>query len=308
VAVAAAGLNPVDYKIREGKLKLIRNYRLPVVMGNELAGTVLGRGPGVTQFAEGERVFARVDQDRLGAFAEQAVVSEAHLAHLPDRIDFDAGAGAGVPLAGLTALQALRDELRVARGQRVFIGGGAGGVGTFAIQLAKWLGAEVTTTTSPRGEALVRRLWADVVIDYTRTNFERELRDCDAAFDLVGGDSLHRTFAVVKRGGLVVSIAGLPEPLTATKDLGRGAGLAALFWLASASTRRRARRSGTRYRYLFMHPSGPELAELAALLEAGTLQAVVDKVFPFTDMAEAFRYLEGGHAKGKIIVRMDAGR
>ena len=301
IRVAAAGLNPVDYKIREGKLKIIRRYPLPAVMGNELAGTVIARGAGATRFEEGDRVFTRVDKDRLGAFAELAAVAEAHVARMPASLDFETAAG--VPLAGLTALQALRDELALTPGQRVFVSGGAGGVGTFALQLAKWLGAEVATTASSRGEALVRRLGADVVVDYTTTSFERELRDYDAAFDLVGGDTLRRTFAVLKPGARVVSIAGIPEPQTA-RDLGRGAGLALLFWFASASTRWRARRYGARYRYLFMHPSGTELAELAELIGAGTLQVVVDRVFPFGEIRQAFAYLEGGRAKGKVVVRM----
>jgi NADPH:quinone reductase-like Zn-dependent oxidoreductase len=302
VRVHAAGLNPVDFKIREGKLRVIRRYPLPVVMGNELAGTVEALGEGVSRFAEGDRVFARVDKDRLGAFAEYACVHQDLAAALPASIDPEVAAG--VPLAGLTALQGLRDELRLASGQRVFISGGAGGVGTFAIQIARWLGAEVTTTASARGDALVRRLGASRVIDYTAKRFEEEVRDQDGAMDLVGGDTLPRMFGVVKRGGTVVSIAGLPEPTTARVDLGRGAGLAALFWLASFGLRRRASRHGVRYRYLFMHPSGTELEELARLIDAGRLEVVTDKVFPFSDIAQAFAYLEQGHAKGKVVVRM----
>jgi alcohol dehydrogenase len=302
VRVLAAGLNPVDFKTREGKLRVIRRYPLPVVMGSELAGTVESLGEGVSRFAEGDRVFARVDKDRLGAFAEYACVQEGLAAALPSSIEPEVAAG--VPLAGLTALQSLRDELHLAPGQRVFISGGAGGVGTFAIQIAGWLGAEVATTASARGEALVRRLGASRIIDYTSKRFEEELRDQDAAMDLVGGDTLARMFQVVKRGGTVLSIAGLPEPQTARVDLGRGAGLAALFWLASFGLRRRAARHGVRYRYLFMHESGPELEELARLIDAGRLEVITDKVFPFSQIAEAFAYLEKGHAKGKVVVRM----
>jgi NADPH:quinone reductase-like Zn-dependent oxidoreductase len=302
VKVAAAGLNPVDFKIREGKLKVIRRYPLPIVMGNELAGTVERVGAEVRQFAVGDRVHARVDKDALGAFAERALVHEGHAAKLPASIDFDVAAG--LPLAGLTALQALRDELHVTRGQRIFIPGGAGGVGTLAIQIAKWLGADVATTASARGEALVRRLGADTVVDYTLERFEDRVHDYDGAFDLLGGLDLRRTFAVVKRGGRVVSIAGLPEPETARTDLGRGAGLAALFWLASFSTRRAAARHGVAYRYLFMHPSGAQLAELDELVVAGNLEVVIDRVFPFAEMKDAMAYLETGRAKGKVVVRM----
>lgn len=160
--VHAAGLNPVDFKIRDGMLKVVQRYELPAVMGNDFAGVVEALGEGATRFAVGDRVFARVAKDALGAFADFTIIPEQLLAKMPASLDFETAAG--VPLAGLTALQALRDELYL----RVFIPGGAGGVGTFAIQLAKWLGAEVTTTASPRGRALVERLGADVVIDYNR--------------------------------------------------------------------------------------------------------------------------------------------
>jgi alcohol dehydrogenase len=303
VRVRAAGLNPVDFKTREGKLRVIRRYPLPIVAGNELAGTVEALGAGVTRFAVGDRVFARVEKETLGAFAELACCGEDVAARMPASVDF--ATAAGVPLAGLTALQALRDELRVAPGQRIFISGGAGGVGTFAVQIARQLGAEVATTASPRGEALVRRLGAKVVIDYTKARFEDQLREYDGALDLVGGDTLDRTFGIVKRGGTVLSIAGAPEPLTARKDLRRGPLLAALFWAISVGTRGRARRQGVRYRYLFMSPSGAGLQDLATLIDQGQLEVVLDRIFPFPEIAKAFAYLEEGHAKGKVVVRMD---
>jgi alcohol dehydrogenase len=302
VRVCAAGLNPVDFKTRQGVLKPVQRYRLPAVMGNELAGIVEACGAGVTGFAVGDRVFARMPKGAMGALAEYAVVPQEVLAIMPATLDFEAAAG--IPLAGLTALQALRDELRLAPGSRVFIPGGAGGVGTFAIQIAKWLGAEVTTTASPRGRALVERLGADVVIDYTAQRFEDHVRDMDGAFDLLGGETLEKCFGVVKRGGTVVSVAGMPEPLTARRDLGRGPALAALFWIVSYRLRAQAARNGVTYRYLFMHPSGDELAELARLVDAGRLEPVIDRVFPFAQVDQAFAHLESGHAKGKVIVRI----
>src|ERR1700722_12661568 len=252
VRVHAAGLNPVDFKTRAGAMKIIHRYPLPIVMGNELSGVVEAVGPGVTRFAEGDRVYVRVAKETMGALAEYAVAHEDHAARMPASLDFTAAAA--VPLAALTALQALRDELHLGTGQRVFIPGGAGGVGTFAIQIAKHLGADVATTASPRGEMLVKRLGADLVIDYTRERFEEKLSGYDCAFDLIGGDTLARLWSVLKPGGRVVSIAGLPEPMTARKDMGRGIGLAALFWVASLTTRVRAARHGCTYRYLFMHP------------------------------------------------------
>jgi NADPH:quinone reductase-like Zn-dependent oxidoreductase len=302
VHVHAAGLNPVDFKTRTGKLKIIRNYRLPIVMGNELSGVVEDVGPGVQRFVKGERVFARVDRDVMGAFAEYAVVDENYAARIPAALDF--ASAAAVPLAALTALQALRDELHLTAGEHVFIPGGAGGVGTFAIQIAKHLGACVATTASPRGEALVKRLGADVVIDYTRERFEDKLSGYDCAFDLLGGDTLARLWSVLKPGGQVVSIAGMPEPVTARKDLGRGSGLAALFWLASLTTRLRAARHGASYRYLFMHPSGGDLAYLASLIDDKILEVVIDRVFPFAQANEAMAYLETGRVKGKVVLAM----
>lgn len=303
VRVHAAGLNPVDFKIRQGMLRVIHRPPLPAVMGSELAGIVETCGPGVTRFASGDRVFARVTKTGMGAFAEYAVVPEALLARMPASLDF--AEAAGIPLAGLTALQALRDELRLQAGSRVFIPGGAGGVGTFAIQIAKWLGAEVTTTASPRGRALVERLGADVVVDYTTQRIEDHVRDVDGVFDLVGGETLATSFKVVKRGGKVVSVAGMPEPETARRDLERGAGLAALFWIASLPLRAMARKHGVTYRYLFMHPSGSELVELARMVEDGTLRPVIDRVVPFADIRDAIAYLESGRAKGKVVVRME---
>jgi alcohol dehydrogenase len=187
IRVHAAGLNPTDSNTRRGKLLLLFYYPLPVVMGKEFAGTVVARGPEATHFMEGERVFGRVAQNKMGAFAEYVAVHEDFVAKMPTSLDFETAAG--MPLAGLTALQCLRDELVVKPGQRIFISGGAGGVGTFAIQIAKWLGAEVATTVSPRGEALAHSLGADLVIDYTRERFEDVLHNFEGALDLIGGST-----------------------------------------------------------------------------------------------------------------------
>lgn len=302
IRVHAAGLNPVDYKIREGALKAIQRYSLPVVMGCEFAGVVEKVGKDADRFKPGDRVFARVAKDRLGAFAEYAVVDQGLLAKVPEGLDL--AAAAGVPLAGLTALQALRDELRLKPGGQVFISGGAGGVGTFAIQIAKWLGARVVTTASSRGRALVERLGADEVIDYTTERFQDRVSGMDGAFDLMGGETLDATFGVVRPGGMVVSVAGLPEPQTARKDLNFGPLETAAFWFVSRRLRALARRHGVRYRFLFMRPSGAEMGELAGLVSDGRLEPIVDRVFPFAEIATAMAYLEAGRAKGKVIVRM----
>jgi NADPH:quinone reductase-like Zn-dependent oxidoreductase len=302
VVVRAAGLNPVDFKFRQGKLRAILRPRLPFVMGNELAGEVIAAGSDVKRFRAGDRVFARVAKDRAGAFAEQACLDEVHAAHMPRDLDFTDAAA--VPLAGLTALQALRDELGVKPGQRVFISGGAGGVGTFAIQIAKSLGAHVTTTASQRGEALVRSLGCDEVIDYTSESISSAGRRFDAGFDLIGGETLEQMFEIMKPGSRIVSIAAVPEPQTAIRDLGGRRALSAIFWLISYGIRSRARRAGIGYRYLFMHPSGSDLAQLAELIKQGKLKVVVDKTYPFANISDALAYLESGRAKGKVVVAM----
>ena len=302
VEVRAAGLNPVDFKFRQGKLRAILRPTLPFVLGNELAGEVIAVGSDVKRFRVGDRVFARVAKDRGGAFAEQACLEEIHTAHMPRNLDFTAAAV--VPLAGLTALQALRDELDVKPGQRVFISGGAGGVGTFAIQIVKWLGAHVTTTASKRGEALVRSLGCDEVIDYASQSISEAGRRFDAGFDLIGGKTLEQMFEIMKPGTKIVSIAGLPEPQTAIKDLGGRRALATMFWVISYGIRSRGRGAGVSYRYLFMHPSGTDLAQLAELIEQGKLKVIVDKPYPFANISEALAYVESGRAKGKVVVTM----
>jgi NADPH:quinone reductase-like Zn-dependent oxidoreductase len=302
VEVRAAGLNPVDFKFRQGKLRVILRPKLPFVLGNELAGEVVAVGRDVKRFRMGDRVFARVAKERAGAFAEQACVDEDHAAHMPRDLDFTAAAA--VPLAGLTALQALRDELGVQPGQRLLISGGAGGVGTFAIQIAKCLGAHVTTTASKRGEALVRSLGCDQVIDYTAQELSEAGRSLDAGLDLVGGKTLAQMFDIMKPGARIVSVAALPEPQTAIKDLGGRPALSALFWMISFGIRSRARRAGVGYRYLFMHPSGRDLAVLAELIEQGKLKVIVDRTYPFAQIADALAYVESGRAKGKVVVKM----
>jgi alcohol dehydrogenase len=303
VDVRAAGLNPVDFKFRQGKLRAIQRPKLPFVLGNELAGEVIAVGRDVKRFRAGDRVFARVGKGRAGAFAEQACVDEDHAAHMPRDLDFTAAAA--VPLAGLTALQALRDELGLEPGQKVFISGGAGGVGSFAIQIAKWLGAHVTTTASKRGEALVRSLGCDEVIDYTAQDISQAAGRFDAGFDLIGGKTLDQMFDIMKPGTTIVSVAAVPEPQTAIKDLGAGRVLSAIFWIISYGVRSRARRAGIGYRYLFMHPSGSELARLAELIDQGKLKVAVDKIYPFANISEALAYVESGRAKGKVVVSME---
>jgi NADPH:quinone reductase-like Zn-dependent oxidoreductase len=300
IRVHAAGLNPVDYTVRKGWARPAWRLDLPLVAGSELSGVVAAVGAGATRFAVGDRVYARVDKLKLGAFARYAVVDESLVGRMPRSLDFEDAAG--VPLAGLTALQGLR-ELAITPGDRVFISGGAGGVGTLAIQLAVWKGALVATTASPRGEELVKSLGADTAINYRDQKFKDVLSDYDGAFVLTRGRDLTDSFDILKHGAKVVSVASI-DPAAARDYLGLGRLLTALVWVANTKIRRQSRSRGVSYRSLFMHPSGDDLDVLARLVDGGQLKPVTDRVFPFEQIPDAFAYLEEGHAKGKVIVRL----
>jgi alcohol dehydrogenase len=298
VEVHAAGVNPLDFKIRDGKLRVLRRYSLPVVMGNELAGRIAELGPDVKRFSEGEDVFVRVAHADLGAFAEFAVVREGDLAKKPNNISMVEAAA--VPLAALTAWQCL-DMLGVAAGTRVLVHAGVGGVGSFAVQLAKARGARVITTCSTRNVELAQSLGADEVIDYTQERFEEKIRNLPAVLDTVGGETLARSFEVVARGGKLVSIAGPPEPGTATRS-GFGGAIGALFWLASFGARRHARQREVTYAYHFMHPNGRELDVIGEFIAGGKVRALVDKVYPLEAAREALAHVEGGRTRGKVVL------
>jgi NADPH:quinone reductase-like Zn-dependent oxidoreductase len=299
IRMRAAGLNPIDYKVRRGFGRVF-HLDLPLVAGSELSGLVEAVGAGAIRFGIGDRVYARVDKQTLGAYAEYAVVDESFVARMPRSLDFEDAAG--IPLAGLTALQALR-QLAITSGDRVFISGGAGGVGTLAIQLAVHMGAKVATTASPRGEELVRSLGAETVIDYRKQKFKDVLSDYDSAFDTTGGRDLTDIFDILKPGAKAVSVASF-DPTTARDDVGMGRLLTAVVWAANTKIRRKSRRRGVSYRSLLMHPSGDDLEVLTKLVDGGQLKPVTDRVFPFEQLPDAFAYLEEGHAKGKVIVRL----
>jgi NADPH:quinone reductase-like Zn-dependent oxidoreductase len=299
IRVRAAGLNPIDYKVRRGFGRVF-HLDLPLVAGSELSGVVEAVGARATRFGIGDRVYARVDKQKLGAYAEYAVVDENLVARMPRSLDFDDAAG--LPLAGLTALQALRG-LAITPGDGVFISGGAGGVGTLAIQLAVHMGAKVATTASPRGEELVRSLGAETIIDYRKQKFKEVLSDYDSAFDTTGGRDLMDIFDILKPGAKAVSVASI-DPTTARDDVGMGRLLTAAVWAANTKIRRKSRRRGVSYRSLLMHPSGDDLEVLTQLVDGGQLKPVTDRVLPFEQLPDAFAYLEQGHAKGNVVVRL----
>jgi NADPH:quinone reductase-like Zn-dependent oxidoreductase len=301
VQIHAASVNPLDFKIRDGKLKRILPYRLPFILGNDLAGVVVRVGSGVRRFKPGDEVYARPETDRIGAFAEFISIKEDAVANKPKELTMEEAAS--IPLVGLTAWQALIERANLKRGQKVLIHAGSGGVGTFAIQLAKHLGAIVATTTSTANLDWVKRLGADIVIDYRKDDFETILHDYDAVLDTLGGEALEKSLRVLKPGGKLISISGPPDPDFAT-DIGSTWILRLAMRLLSYRIRRRAKRHHVNYAFLFMRPSGDQLREIGSLIDSGIIRPVVDRVFPFASTKEALAYVEKGRAKGKVIVKV----
>jgi NADPH:quinone reductase-like Zn-dependent oxidoreductase len=301
VGVRAAGLNLLDAKIRSGEFKLVLPYRLPLVLGHDVAGVVVAVGPGVRQFQEGDEVYARADDFRIGTFAEFVAVKEASLAPKPKGLGM--AEAASIPLVGLTAWQALVEKAGVKPGQKVFIQAGSGGVGTFAIQLAKHLRATVATTTSTANVAWVKALGADLVIDYRTQDFEEVLHDYDVVLHSQDATTLEKSLRVLKPGGKLVSISGPPDPQFGEDIAASGFLKLVMRWL-SAGVRRRARARRVSYSFLFMRADGAQLREITRLVETGAIRPVVDRVFPFEQTNEALAYVEAGRAKGKVVVAL----
>ncbi|MBN2977436.1 NADPH:quinone oxidoreductase [Pseudomonas fluorescens] len=301
VRIHAASVNPLDSKIRAGEFKLILPYALPLVLGNDLAGVVVGIGSAVTRFKAGDEVYARPPDGRIGTFAERIAVNEHALALKPTNLDMLQAAS--IPLIALTAWQALVETAQVKPGQKVLIHAGSGGVGTLAIQLAKHLGAFVATTTSTANVEWVKALGADVVIDYTQQNFADELQGFDVVLNSLGGDVLEQSLNVLKPGGQLISISGPP-----TAQFAQAQGLSWLLRqvmrLLSSGIRRKARKRGVGYTFLFMRADGAQLQAITALIEAGSIKPVIDRCFPFESTAEALTYVEQGRSKGKVCIRI----
>ena len=301
VEVHAAGVNVLDAKIRSGEFKLILPYRLPLVLGHDVAGVVVKVGRRVQQFEPGDEVYARPDDFGIGTFAEFIAVKEASLAPKPVGLTMEEAAS--IPLVGLTAWQALVEKAGLTKGQKVFIQAGSGGVGTFAIQLARHLGAAVATTTSAGNVALVKSLGADVVIDYKSQDFEDVLRDYDVVLNSQDGKTLAKSLRVLRGGGKLISISGPPDPEFGNEIAAPGF-VKLVMRLLSSGIRRKARGRGIGYSFLFMKASGRQLREITRLIEAGAIRPVIDRVFPFQSTNEALAYVEAGRAKGKVVVKI----
>ncbi|SDO43802.1 alcohol dehydrogenase [Rhodoferax sp. OV413] len=301
VQVHAAGVNLLDSKIRDGEFKILLPYHLPLILGHDVAGKVVKVGPRVRQFKLGDEVYARPDDFRIGTFAEFVPVKEASLALKPNNLTMEEAAS--IPLVALTAWQALVEKSQLKKGQKVFIQAGSGGVGTFAIQLAKHLGATVATTTSSSNVALVKSLGADVVIDYKTQNFEDVLRDYDVVLNSQDGKTLEKSLRVLKAGGKLISISGPPDPAFGQEIAAPGF-VRLVMRLLSAGIRRKAKSRGVSFSFLFMKANGGQLRAITLLLEAGIIRPVIDKVFPFEQTNEAMAYVEAGRAKGKVVVKL----
>lgn len=303
VRVSAASVNPLDIMVRNGEFKQLLKYRLPFVLGHDVAGVVTQTGADVRGFSVGDQVYARPRDLRIGTFAEYIAIDQADVALKPATLSMPEAAA--VPLVALAAWQILVERAHVGPGQKVLVHAGAGGLGSTVIQLAKHLGAHVATTANGARAELVRNLGADVVIDYTAQDFSQILSDYDLVVDSVGGENLMRSLTVLKPGGLAIGVTGPPDAGFA-KQLGAPKPFEFVLSFLSRKVRRAARKLGVRYSFFFMHASGTQLRELAALYDEGHLRPVIDSTFPFDQTLEAVAYVENGKAKaGKVVITLD---
>ena len=299
VQIHAAGVNLLDSKIRNGEFKRILRYRLPLILGHDVAGVVRRVGSRVRRFKPSDEVYARPADGRIGAFAEFIAINEADVAIKPKALTMEEAAS--IPLVGLTAWQALIERANLRKGQKVLIHAGSGGVGTFAIQLAKHLGATVATTTSTANVDLVRSLGADNVIDYKTEDFSHVLRDYDVVLNSLDKVTLEKSLRVLKPGGQLISISGPPDAAFA-RSLGASWVLRTIMGVLSYGITAKAKRRQAQYSFLFMRASGDQLSAITSLIDDGVVRPVVDRVFPFDSTREAMAYVEAGRAKGKVVV------
>ena len=277
IRVHAAGVNPVDWKVRSGSLNGLVHHKLPLVLGWDLSGVIEDVGPGVSQFKKGDEVFSKPDTSRDGAYAKYVVVRESEVALKPKSL-YHVYAAA-VPLAGLTAWQALFDVAQLKRGQRILIHAGSGGVGHFAVQLARWKGAYVIATASTKNQQLLREIGVEQPIDYTTQRFEQVAENVDVVLDTIGGETQQRSWNVLKKGGVLASIVQPPDA-------------------------EKAQKLGVRGAFVWSEPNGNELAEIAALIDSGNLKVVLDRVLPLSEARRAHELSQSGHARGKIVLRV----
>ncbi len=302
VQVNAAAINLLDTLIKNGDFKIFLPYKAPFINGHDMAGIITKVGAGVSKYKVGDHVYARVADYKIGTFAEYIAVNQDDVALKPRNLTMEEAAS--IPLVGLTAWQALVEIAELKKGEKVFIQAGSGGVGTFAIQLAKHLGATVATTTSTANIELVKGLGADVIIDYKKEDFANVLRDYDVVLHSNReAKVLDASLRILKQGGILVSLTGPPTPVFA-KELNLGWHIKAITTLLSMGVRSKAKKLGVNFKFLFMRAEGKQLAKITELIESGVIKPVIDKVFPFEQTNEAMAYVETGRAKGKVVVSM----
>lgn len=302
VKIHAAGVNLLDSLIRNGDFKLFLPYKPPFINGHDVAGVVTKVGSKISKFKVGDEVYSRVSDHRVGTFAEQISFNEKDVALKPKNISMEEAAS--IPLVGLTAWQALVEIANLKKGQKVFIQAGSGGVGTFAIQLAKHLGATVATTTSAGNIALVKSLGADIVIDYRNEDFETKLKDYDVVLHSNRDKKiLEKSLRILKPGGQLITLTGPPTPEFA-KQLALAWHLKFITKILSSGVKKYARKRNVRFTFLFMRAEGNQLNQITKLIESGVIKPVIDKVFPFEQTNEAIAYVETGRAKGKVVIKV----
>lgn len=299
IKVRAASVNPLDIRIRDGKMKQILAYKMPLILGNDLAGVVVKVGTNVKNFKLGDEIYARADTMRQGSFAEYIAVRSSNVSLKPKNLSMEDAAA--LPLVALTAWQILVVKANIKKGQKVLIHGGSGGVGSTAIQLAKHLGAHVATTASENDRSHLQRYGVDEIIDYKTRDFSSVVSDYDLVLDTRGGETLKKSLNVLKPGGQVISINGTPDAVMAD-ELGLGLVMKIIFIVMSLKTNMLAKKLGVKYSFHFMQPNGAELAKLKSLYDKKILKPVVDKIFSLDSAKDALAYLESGKAKGKIVI------
>ncbi|MDX8527395.1 NADP-dependent oxidoreductase [Mesorhizobium sp. MSK_1335] len=301
VEIHAAGVNLLDAKIRDGEFKPFLRYRPPFILGHDVAGVVVRVGSKVRRFKPGDEIYARPRDGRIGTFAEFIAINEADVALKPKNLSMEEAAS--IPLVGLTAWQVLVEKANLKKGQKVFIQAGSGGVGTFAIQLAKHLGATVATTASAASTDLVKSLGADIAIDYRKDDFKNLLKDYDVVVNSQDAKALEKSLRVLKPGGKLISISGPPDPEFARK-LDLNILLKLVMRALIRGIRRKAAHAGIEYSFLFMWAQGDQLSKITPLLESGTIRPVIDRVFSFEETNEALAFVQKGRAKGKVVIKV----
>ncbi len=301
VQIHASWVNVLDSMIKRGEFKAFLPYKTPLVLWYDMAGIVVSVGSKIKKFKVGDEVYSRVGDYRIGTFAEYITVDESDLAIKPKNLSMEEAAS--IPLVWLTALQALVEVANIKKGQKVFIQAGSGGVGTFAIQLAKSLWAFVATTTSSKNMELVKNLWADLVIDYTTQDFETMIEDYDLVLHSNKDTKiLEKSLRVLSPGGQLISLVGPPTPEFAWA-LHLPWYLKFIISLLSLNVRKRARQLNRKFTFLFMRADGNQLGKITELIESWAIRPIVDRVFPFEQTNEALEYVETGRVKWKVVIK-----